>query len=189
MKIYLLKKMQWVAVVLAFTMICVGCAHKAQKPETKPLESQEGAPAPAKPGAAPREPILPSGEPARTPPTEPSKEAVPTQKESYYTHTVKWSGETLFIIAAWYTGDRENWKVLAEVMTQNNPNANIHRIHGGDKILIPESVLKTRDPMPKEFVDYFFHKPKTEKAPSKPAPSQTEEEEPKLFGPKELPKK
>jgi Tfp pilus assembly protein FimV len=188
MKIYFSKRVRWWAPVLAVLMICTGCAHKAQKPETKPPESRE--PAPSKPGTVSTEPTPPQREPARAPtsplPTPPGE---PMHKESYYTHTVKWSGETLFIIAAWYTGDRENWKALAEAMIQANPNTNIHRIFVGDKILVPESLLKTRDLMPKEFVDNFYQKPKTEKVPPKPAPSQTEEEEPKLFGPKELPKR
>jgi Tfp pilus assembly protein FimV len=192
MKIHLLKKWQWWVIVLAFMMICVGCASKPQKPDTTPPESREPAPSPGKPTQVPKESKTPSQEPSRPPAgtlPAPSQEAQPVKKESYYTHTVKWDGETLFLVALWYTGDRENWKVLAEVMTQNNPNVNIHRIRSGDKILIPENILKTRDPMPKDFVDNFYHKSKTEKAPSKPAPSQTKEEEPELFGPKELPKK
>ena len=191
MIIYFLKKVQWLALVLYVVMICTGCAHRAQKPETKPPESREPGPAPAKPGKVPTEPRPGPREPA-PPPTSPPRRAPSgesVQKESYHTHTVKWSGETLFIIAAWYTGDRENWKALAEAVMQANPNANIHRIFVGNKILIPESLLKVRDPMPKDFVDNFYQTSKPEKPPSKPAPAQKEEEEPKLFGPKELPKK
>jgi hypothetical protein len=59
----------------------------------------------------------------------------------------------------------------------------------GNKILIPEDLLKTREPMPKEFVDSFY-KPKKEKVqPTKPGPSSAEEGEPKLFGPKGPPQK
>jgi Tfp pilus assembly protein FimV len=196
MKIHFLKKVQWWALVFAVAMVFTGCAHRAQKPETKPPESRElaPAPAPAKPGTVPPEPTPPPRQPERAPapaptatPTAPSAE--PAHKETYYTHTVKWSGETLFIIAAWYTGDRDHWREIAEAMFRVNPNVNIHVIRVGDKIPVPVSLLKTQSPMPKEFVDNFFQKPKTEKAPPKPAPSQTEEEEPKLFGPKELRKK
>jgi hypothetical protein len=74
-------------------------------------------------------------------------------------------------------------------MTQENPNVNIHRIRRGDKIPVPESLMKTRDAMPREFVDNFYQTSKPEKPPAKPAPAEKEEEEPKLFGPKELPKK
>ncbi len=89
------------------------------------------------------------------------------------------------IIAGWYTGNIMNWKALA----QANPNINPSRIFEGDRILIPESLLKTREPMPKEFVDSFYSKSKKEMPGAKPVPPQAEEEEPKLFGPKENPKK
>ena len=106
---------------------------------------------------------------------------------TYYTHTVKWPGETVSIIAGWYTGDIENWKALGEA----NPGINPNRISEGLKILIPENIMKTHSPMPKEFVDSFYPKPKQPKEPSKPAtpPAKpatppAEEEEPVLFGPK-----
>jgi hypothetical protein len=62
------------------------------------------------------------------------------------------------------------------------------KISVGNKILIPEDLLKTREPMPQEFVDSFY-KPKQEKVqPTKPGPSPAAEE-PKLFGPKGQPQK
>jgi Tfp pilus assembly protein FimV len=185
MKSHFHPKTYWLMIGLIFLLILSGCQTTAPKSEAPPPQT----PPP------PQLPAQPSGEPAPSPkdvaplplPLPPVKALPPD--ETYFTHTVKWSGETLFIIAAWYTGNRENWKALAEAMMQANPNANIHRIFIGNKVLIPESLLKTRDPMPKEFVDNFYQKPKAEKAPPKPTPSQTEEEEPKLFGPKKLPKK
>jgi len=88
-------------------------------------------------------------------------------------HTVKWSGETLSIMALWYTGDQSNWKTIA----QTNPGLNPNRIFGGHEILIPERLMKTHDPLPKEYVDRFYARAKKEKP-------KAEEEEPKLFGPK-----
>ena len=173
-------------------MICImtllaGCKSAAPKPEPAPSSSPSGpsepAPAPAKPSPTPAKPVPPPKEAAPLPPDKPAPE------ETYYTHTVKWSGETVSIIAAWYTGDIENWKILGEVMLRQNPNADIKRIFVGNKILIPESLMKTREPMPKDFVDSFYKKTKPEKTPSKPGTPQAEEEEPKLFGPKEMPKK
>ena len=106
---------------------------------------------------------------------------------TYYTHTVKWPGETVSIIAGWYTGDIENWKALGKA----NPGINPNRISSGLKIIIPEYMMKTHSPMPKEFVDSFYPKPRQPKEPSKPVtpPSKpvtptAEEEEPVLFGPK-----
>lgn len=171
-------KLCWLmAGMVCFMTLFTGCKSTAPKPEPAPSEP---APAPAKPSPPPARPA-----PKEAAPLPPDKSA---PEETYYTHTVKWSGETVSIIAAWYTGDLENWKILGEVILKHNPNADIKRIFTGNKILIPETLLKTRDPMPKDFVDSFYKKSKPEKTPSKPAPSETEEE-PKLFGPKELPKK
>jgi hypothetical protein len=119
-----------------------------------PDESAEGAPA----GVAPAVPAPP-----------------PT---SYYTYTVKWSGESVSIIAAWYTGDLQNWKILAQANPALNPNI----IFPGIKVLIPENIMKTHDPMPKEFVDSFYPKAKV-RTPLKPG-EQRKDEEPSLFGPK-----
>lgn len=173
--------------VICFMTLFAGCKSAAPKPEpapsSTPSEPAPGpAPAPAKPSPAPARPTPPPKDVASLPPDKPVPE------ETYYTHTVKWSGETVSIIAAWYTGDIENWKILGEVMLKHNPNADIKRIFVGNKILIPETLLKTREPMPKDFVDSFYKKSKPDKAPSKPASEETDEE-PKLFGPKELPKK
>jgi hypothetical protein len=158
MNIIFQQKVQLFTVVLAFLMICLGCASSVSKPvETVPTP------------------------PAGTVPAQPPAWTTPPQKITYFAHTVKWPGETVSIIAGWYTGDIENWKTLAEA----NPDIDPNIIRAGDKILIPENLMKTREPMPKEFVDSFYPK----KLPSKPMPPQTKEEEPKLFGPKLYPKK
>ena len=106
----------------------------------------------------------------------------PPPRPAYYEHKVRWSGESLSIIAKWYTGNVENWKALSKA----NPKINPSRIHKGQKICIPEHLLKTREPMPKSFLsDVAKRKPKA--PPSEPqAP---EEEEPQLFGPKPYPNK
>jgi len=186
MKNHRYPKVCWWIIVLFLFMTLHACKSAAPKPAPAPPEPPA---APSEPAPAPRRPSPPPTKPA-PPPKEaaplPSEKALP--EETYYTHTVKYSGETISIIAAWYTGDLDNWKVLAEVMTKNNPGVDIKRIYVGNKILIPESLLKTRDSMPKEFVDSFYKTSKPEKVAPKPVPPQAEEE-PKLFGPKELPKK
>lgn len=100
----------------------------------------------------------------------------------FYPHMVKYSGETLSVIALWYTGSHGNWKEIA----QANPDLNPNRIFPGDEILIPESLLRTRDPLSKEFVDRINTKAKKEKpkGDAQAKPVQTRQEEPKLFGPK-----
>jgi hypothetical protein len=69
----------------------------------------------------------------------------------YYVHTVRWPGETLGIIAKWYSGDVRNWQMVADA----NPAINPRSIRIGDMIRIPESILRTREPMPKSFLARF----------------------------------
>jgi hypothetical protein len=99
-----------------------------------------------------------------------------------FLHTVKYSGETLSIIALWYTGNSRNWKEIA----QANPDMKPNRIFPGDQIIIPEGLLKIRDPLPKEFVDRIYSKAQRGKGKPKSQTQtvQTQQEEPKLFGPK-----
>lgn len=89
-------------------------------------------------------------------------------------HTVQWKGESLSIIAKWYTGNVRNWKALAEYNPLNNP----HHIRIGNRFFIPEDLLITRDPLPKAFVDSHQHQQKPE--------TKGDEALPELFGPKEL---
>ena len=115
----------------------------------------------------------------------------PLDPKTTYVHTVKYPGESLSIIAAWYTGDLQNWKKLAQV----NPTLNPSRIFIGNKIRIPRAMMKTHSPMPQKFVNKFIGRKsgKTQKA--KPAPAVTpekksppaetgQEDVPLLFGPK-----
>jgi len=100
--------------------------------------------------------------------------------EPYYVHTVKWSGETISIIAAWYTGDKENWKELVEA---NRYQIKLNVIYEGMQIRIPEHLMKVRDPMSKVYVDSFY--PKTQKKSTVKTPaSKKQEEGSPLFGPK-----
>lgn len=109
------------------------------------------------------------------------KKTESSKKVAYHVHRVKWPGESLSIIAKWYTGRLENWKLLAKA----NPKLNPSRIIIGNKIRIPKNLLKTRKPMPKYFVDRLAPKHKRESPPSKPTPPPpSEDDEPELFGPK-----
>ncbi|MHB1011820.1 MAG: LysM peptidoglycan-binding domain-containing protein [Desulfobacteria bacterium] len=99
-----------------------------------------------------------------------------------FVHKVRYPGESVSIIAGWYTGEIDNWKVLAEVNPEINPNV----IHEGMKINIPESMLKTREPMTREYVDGFYPKtkPKSKGTGHRGRPSAPADEETPLFGPK-----
>ena len=70
------------------------------------------------------------------------------EKKSYYVHKVRWEGETLSLIAKWYTGSQKNWKVLAK----DNPWLEPNDISTGHKIFIPRNLLKTKKPMPHDYV-------------------------------------
>lgn len=105
-----------------------------------------------------------------------SPQTIP-EKAAPFAHEVKWQRETLFSIALWYTGTGNNWKRLADA----NPTIKPRRIHIGDIILIPEDLLKTRQPLPAEFIGSRSGKKKTSASQrSKPLPKS---EEVKLYGP------
>jgi iron uptake system EfeUOB component EfeO/EfeM len=63
-------------------------------------------------------------------------------------HQVRWEGETLSMIAKWYTGDWRNWKALAKV----NPWLKPDNMFTGLKVKIPRQLLKNQKDMPREFV-------------------------------------
>jgi hypothetical protein len=76
----------------------------------------------------------------------------------YFKHTVRWPGESLSLIARWYTGSSKNWRALARA----NPNLNPNRIKFGNCIFIPPDALVTRDPLPQKVAakytpSYFAH--------------------------------
>ena len=78
------------------------------------------------------------------------------QKPAPYIHTVKYPGETLSIIAQWYTGQMSNWEEIAKA----NPGMNPNQIEIDEKLVIPRELLKTEKPMPLSFVQEFLPKPK-----------------------------
>ncbi len=125
-------------------------------------------------------PFLKETETASTPSTEPVGTSVVKEtaerekgKPVDLMHTVQWKGESLSIIAKWYTGNIHNWKLLAEYNPLNNPD----RIRIGNSFFIPEALLITRVPMPKSFVDNH------QQQPEKDGPAETP---PELFGPRDL---
>ena len=76
----------------------------------------------------------------------------------YFEHRVKWSGETLSLIAKWYTGHYGNWKAIARA----NPGFNPNRIVVGNIIYIPPEMMKTKKSLPRKVISktlpgYFAH--------------------------------
>lgn len=167
---------------LGWGMICLGCIAIVpieEEPSSTPARQSSSLPQEAP--SAPSEPGSVRQEPGPTP----SIKAEPEHKKAFYVHIVKWGGETISIIAAWYTGDHQNWKAIA----QANPQIDLKLIHEGDKILIPERLLRTREPLPKEFINRFYSKFKKEKPLPETEDTRAQEEEPKPFGPRKYPAK
>jgi hypothetical protein len=80
------------------------------------------------------------------------------ERTDYFEHRVKWAGETLSLIAGWYTGNYGNWKAIAKA----NPGLDPNRIAIGDVINIPPEMMKTKKPMPRKAIrktlpGYFAH--------------------------------
>ena len=137
-------------------------AEERPAKKVKPEPAVEAAPVP---GAKPARPAGVAPEPQKP---------IPAR----YVHTVRWPGETLSLIAQWYTGSWKNWTALADA----NPGINPDRITIGDKIRIPDDLLKTREPLPREFLS----PQEGESEPESPAPEQPEKPagDLELFGPK-----
>jgi hypothetical protein len=76
------------------------------------------------------------------------RETIRESKSAEIEHTVQWSGEYLSLIAKWYTGSSNNWKTIAEANPELKPNS----IRIGQKILIPKTLAKTEEPMPRSFL-------------------------------------
>jgi hypothetical protein len=110
------------------------------------------------------------------PPPEPPAKPEPT----LYMHTVRWKNETLSFIAEWYTDSWQNWEALAEA----NPHIDPDRIEIGDRIRIPEALLKTRKPLPADFLPKGVSKKAVPPAPSAGKPVEAPEDA-ELFAPEE----
>lgn len=83
----------------------------------------------------------PAPEPLPPPPEEtPATEDV--------VHVIHYSGETLGIIAKWYTGKSENWNLIAGA----NPGLKPTRLHLGQSITIPGQLVTNREPLPHSVV-------------------------------------
>ena len=103
-----------------------------------------------------------------------------------FIHTIKYSGETLRIIAGWYTGDVSNWEALSDA----NPSIDFDKLIKGNRIFIPENMLERTEPLTQEFIDSYNNKSKPAekeektKPVSKPEPRPKKDEDFDLIGPK-----
>jgi hypothetical protein len=90
--------------------------------------------------------------------SEDEEAAIEPHRINNFEHRVKWYGETLSLIAKWYTGRYGNWKAIA----QANPGLNPNRIAVGNIINIPPEMMKTKKPLPRKVIlktlpGYFAH--------------------------------
>ena len=91
-------------------------------------------------------------------PKDAAEDSTNPQEPDVYKHTVRWRGESLSLIAKWYTGHYENWKALARA----NPKLNPNRIMVGNVIYIPPEMMSNKKPLPrkvaaKSLKNYFAH--------------------------------
>ena len=76
------------------------------------------------------------------------------QVSKNFVHTVHHRGESLSIVARWYTGSIDNWTKLA----QANPGLDPNLISVGQKLNIPKGMLVRSEPLPPEYVEKFQFK-------------------------------
>lgn len=103
---------------------------------------------------------------------------------NYFAYTVQQDGEKMEMIANWYTGNATNWKVIAKA----NPKLDPNHLAAGNEIYIPSKILKTRLPIPESPSAPTAGMPKPEPATVEKRVTPDEDEEIKIFGPKQFPK-
>jgi hypothetical protein len=70
------------------------------------------------------------------------------QIEEPFRHSVKFQGESIGLIAEWYTGDKSN----STAITKENNNIDPARIEIGDSLIIPRGLLLNSKPLTEEYV-------------------------------------
>jgi len=168
--------------LMALTLLCVLNCCTYQKTHSRPKLQELPVPVAVKPekvAVAPKTPsevetspklqelpvpVAVKPEKVAVAPKTPSEvETLATISEQrFYIHRVRWKGETLFIIAKWYTGSGKNWKALSNA----NPKLNPNRFLINDNIFIPEELMKSRKPMPLSFLSSSVRKKFVQSFPS-----------------------
>jgi hypothetical protein len=141
--------------VLSSLWMLQGCAPTAK--QSGPVPAERSPEVESLPSVGPEAPIEVQPEvPAEVEPSGPAKPEAPDEIEPlpekservFYVHVVRWPGETLSLIAHWYTASSYNWREIEKA----NPGIDPKRIALGNRILIPASLLKKRNPMPFHFL-------------------------------------
>lgn len=87
----------------------------------------------------------------------------------YAYHTVMYQGETLALIAKWYTGQSSNWEILLD----HNGEIDPRKLREGDLVKIPRELLIREEEMPRKFVVNAYAKPTAPKAVKAPTAEET----------------
>jgi hypothetical protein len=77
-----------------------------------------------------------------------NESASAVQEPDHYEHTVRWPGESLAIIAKWYTGKAKNWSLLAD----ENPDVTPNKLKIGTVIKVPRELVVNTEPMPRSAI-------------------------------------
>ncbi|MBL7662286.1 LysM peptidoglycan-binding domain-containing protein [bacterium] len=81
-------------------------------------------------------------------PKRPRPQSSDFAETAYLDHTVRYRGETLGLISLWYTGNTNNWKMIADA----NPRLKPNQITLGDRIRIPRRYIVESRPLPEGFI-------------------------------------
>ncbi len=76
----------------------------------------------------------------------------------YFEHMVEYKGETLGLIARWYTGKADNWKILLD----HNAGIDVRRMRAGTMVRIPQALLVRQDLLPRSYVEKFYSEHRSE---------------------------
>lgn len=107
----------------------------------------------------------------------PPQEPVEPPKPQLLEHVVQYRGETLGLIARWYTGKTTNWQAIVEA----NPGLRPERINLGDTIMIPSEIVTNSEPLPSSAVRVGSTAKKMD-PPTEAATESVTEEEPAVVG-------
>ena len=106
----------------------------------------------------------------------------PPPQEQYLFHTITYPGETLGVIAAWYTGTAQNWMLIRDA----NPDLDPARLRLGSVVRVPRRLVIKDTPLPKSAIGGAKAKAQDPSlAPSQPRP-EVPSEQPTIIPPPDL---
>lgn len=86
-------------------------------------------------------------------------------EEDYIYHRIKYSGETVAVISAWYTKSAKNWPEIVDA----NPKMVPSKLRLGDLVRIPKRLVRRFSSLPQDFVASFRSGVNKDSSSSQPA--------------------